>query len=182
MTEYKPNQELPLGQDRGWLSFTGFIYILCSESMFKVGCTGCPAKRIKTQRKIGFGPLKEPVLHIFLSDEMDRYSHVESMIHRAANKGRMFPGSNKTKPRDLYMPDMLDAIKNVIFSAGERCVTGFYRGMSSLPEYAAECGEARRKRLESGRPQPPAIHPYWLKWPETLPYILANNNKRRRSA
>ena len=80
----------------------GFIYILKSTRLFKIGRTHQPSIRIMMQSSIGPYLKPEPVLEITISRPTSRYKALEEKIHKCLIPCRAIDKKSLYHPREVY--------------------------------------------------------------------------------
>lgn len=128
----------------------GFLYLLESTSMCKVGCSDRPMQRVSAQRRIGYRDTFEKVTAAYISTPIRHARCAESAIHRAAFTGRWFPDDPARKrpnaPLEIYPVSLKDFLIDTIRHAENGNCGGFAELLRIISQIAGDCREfAQRK-------------------------------------
>lgn len=124
----------------------GYIYILESATMIKLGMTGGhPKRRVCAQSRIGFNGTAEPVDIIHLSEPMHGCEFIEKEIHLAAKAARHFAPVGPRFSGEIYPKAMLRTLRLAVVIAENGNCGGFAGAMRSLSgeaDFVAKYGES----------------------------------------
>lgn len=135
----------------------GVVYLLCAETLVKIGSSFRPVERIGEQRVIGYsyGYAGERTSEIHISGETEKFREIESAIKKAAFPGLRFAAfgvHGGARPKEVFHASLKPLILQAI-----RKANNWPTFIASL--VALECAASSLRPVREWIKPAPSRHP-----------------------